>query len=286
MTGTEIWKRIRITWAILGTTATATLLVWSWLAYRPRAEAQQALAPQGGLGIERVDHGWCFTPATPAREVGLLFIPGALVDPVAYAPLVRKAAEAGHVGLLMELPRRGALGGAEGPEVIERALRLMDQHPKVRRWVLAGHSLGGAIASRLARDAPGRYAALALLGTSHPKNFTLADLKVPVLKVWATRDGFATPKRVEATRGNLPTSTRWISIEGGNHSQFGYYGFQPGDSRATISRQAQQVTVQANLLVLLNDSERGLIAKAVTRSPAPSPAAGTTPAPSGGRRSR
>jgi hypothetical protein len=37
-------------------------------------------------------------------------------------------------------------------------------------------------------------------------------------------------------------------IDGGNHSQFGCYGFQLGDHRATISRADQQAqTLQALL---------------------------------------
>jgi hypothetical protein len=37
-------------------------------------------------------------------------------------------------------------------------------------------------------------------------------------------------------------------IDGGNHSQFGYYGFQLGDHRATVSRAEQQAqTIRALL---------------------------------------
>jgi hypothetical protein len=61
---------------------------------------------------------------------------------------------------------------------------------------------------------------------------------------------------MEANAYLLPAATYWIEIEGGNHAQFGYYGMQLGDNRATISREQQQtLTVQAILTALDQRSE-------------------------------
>jgi hypothetical protein len=44
-----------------------------------------------------------------------------------------------------------------------------------------------------------------------------------------------------------------VLIEGGNHSQFGYYGVQLGDNSAGISREQQQeLTVEGVLAALRN----------------------------------
>ncbi len=52
-------------------------------------------------------------------------------------------------------------------------------------------------------------------------------------------------------RRNLPPDTHDVRIDGGNHSQFGYYGFQPGDWPATITREEQQrLTLDAVLSAL------------------------------------
>ncbi|MDQ3006047.1 MAG: alpha/beta hydrolase [Chloroflexota bacterium] len=70
-------------------------------------------------------------------------------------------------------------------------------------------------------------------------------------KVYATNDGLASVDEVEANAQYLPDDTTWILIEGGNHSQFGYYGSQLGDNAATISRERQQeLTVEAILAAL------------------------------------
>jgi hypothetical protein len=60
-------------------------------------------------------------------------------------------------------------------------------------------------------------------------------------------------EEVEANTIYLPDDTNWIFIEGGNHSQFGYYGNQLGDNSAGISREQQQeLTVEGILAALRN----------------------------------
>ena len=73
----------------------------------------------------------------------------------------------------------------------------------------------------------------------------------PVTKLAGTRDGLARPSAVEANRGKLPASTRWVWVAGGNHSQFGWYGFQPGDRRATIAASAQREVMTREVLAML-----------------------------------
>jgi hypothetical protein len=61
---------------------------------------------------------------------------------------------------------------------------------------------------------------------------------------------------IEASISLLPADTEYIVIEGGNHSQFGNYGLQPGDNVATIGweeQQAQAVEATIRLLQSLNN---------------------------------
>jgi hypothetical protein len=67
-----------------------------------------------------------------------------------------------------------------------------------------------------------------------------------VTQIYGTRDTIADVDKVVAARRNLPPSTTIVQIDGGNHSQFGSYGFQPGDWPASISRAEQRrLTVDA-----------------------------------------
>ena len=248
-----LWPRIRKVWVRLGLVVFVVFTGWSLLAYRATDNARQALIGNDRVAVVRGAAGWSFTPRSGAvsPSVGLLFVAGALVEPAAYAPLARTVALAGYPVLLIELPRRGAFGGAVGGEVLGRARDAMQRMPEVDRWVIAGHSRGGEVASRLARNGGPKIGGLVLVGTSHPRDFTLADLTIPVTKILGTRDGVSEVEKSERNRRLLPATTRWVMIEGGNHSQFGWYGFQPGDHWATISRDRQQaLTIQAILEAL------------------------------------
>ena len=237
-----IWRRVRLVWVTLGILGTIIFVTWSLIAYRATPEAHAAMQSDARVTVTAETGAWRFLPASfnaPAR-VGLIFFPGSLVDPVSYAPLARAVAEAGFPAYLIELPRRGAFGGAEAPEIAERVLARMTQPGVAARWVFGGHSRGAVVASEFASRGWERFAGLILIGTSHPRDVNLAALSVPITKIIGTHDALATLAEVEANKAKLPPSTRWVRIEGGNHCQFGWYGFQPGDSRATISPAAQR----------------------------------------------
>ncbi len=250
-TGRRIWPVIRRIWITTGLSVTAVFVTWSLLAFRATGEAVAALDSDARVRVSSSDLGWTFTPSGEVHATGLLFFSGAMVDPRAYAPLLRQVAEAGHTVLLVRLPRRGVFGGADGPEVLNRGVMATLAAPFVRTWTVAGHSKGGLVAARLARtDAPS-LVGLVLIGTSHPRDFSLANTRLAVTRIYGTRDTVADVEKLEANRRNLPAEMTDVRIDGGNHSQFGYYGFQPGDWPATISREEQQRrTLQALLTAL------------------------------------
>ncbi len=252
------WAKIRRIWALTGLTAGVIFIGWSLLAYRANADARHALTSGNGANVSHADGYWQFQPSGTPSRTGLIFLPGALVDPIAYAPIAAAVARGGHTAVLIEVPRRGAFGGAESPEVSRRVRAAMNGLPDVRGWVVAGHSLGGRIAADLMRTPDPKFAGLVLIGTSHPREFSLAHLEIPVVQVFGTRDTVADADKVQSALVNLPPATRSVRIDGGNHSQFGYYGFQPGDWPATISRETQQqLTVQAILEVLKTGVQDG-----------------------------
>ncbi|MEX2531465.1 MAG: alpha/beta fold hydrolase [Gemmatimonadota bacterium] len=193
---------------------------------------------------------WRFNPATGPRSSTLVFFPGALVDPRAYAPLARSVAEAGYHVLLIELPSRGAFGGAESRELRIRIAAALASVPEQRAVVVGGHSRGAVVASAISAQEP-RLAGLVLIGTSHPRDVDLSSLDIPVTKVVGTRDGLASPAEVEQNASLLPAQTRWVWVEGGNHSQFGWYGFQPMDRRPRIPAAEQRAIMTQAVLDLL-----------------------------------
>ena len=105
------------------------------------------------------------------------------------------------------------------------------------------------LSARYVHERPALPAALALLGTTHPRDFSLADLTIPVTKIYGTRDGIAP---LNASKKELlPRNTNWVAIEGGNHVQFGYYRHQLFDEDAAITRDEQQRLTAEALLKML-----------------------------------
>jgi pimeloyl-ACP methyl ester carboxylesterase len=242
---------LRTVWITVGLGATAVFVTWSLLAYRSSAEANLATVSDAAVTVAHEAGTWRFEPAVVRDGPTLVFFPGALVDPRAYAPLARAVAVAGHRVVLVELPRRGAFGGADGAELQDRLDRVWASLGDPRSVVLGGHSRGGVVASAAAARHPD-LGGLVLIGTSHPRDVDLSGLDAPVTKIVGTRDGLASPAEVEANAALLPPHTRWIWVEGGNHSQFGWYGFQPLDRRATIAAVDQRALMIDGVLELLN----------------------------------
>ncbi len=249
-------QRVRRVWATIGTIVLVVLAGWSAIAYRADGSARAAIAGDDLVQVTRGDGHWKFAPrgvaTSPAR--GLLFFAGALVDPIAYAPMARDVATAGYPVLLVELPNRGAFGAADGPEVIDRARAAMASVPEASGWVVAGHSKGAVVAARMLHEDASGIVALVLVGTTHPRDFSLAASDVPMTKIVGDKDCIADLAKSERRRPLLPATTRWIVIEGGNHSQFGNYGFQPGDCRAGVDPERQRaLTTEAIVLALAAD---------------------------------
>ncbi|HEU4720544.1 MAG TPA: alpha/beta family hydrolase [Gemmatimonadaceae bacterium] len=264
----RLWRWVRLGWVTLGITLTVAFVAWSLVAYRAAPEGRAATGSDAAVDVRHGEGYWSFSPAVRAAAArpGLVFFPGALVDPVAYAPLARAAAVAGFPAFIVELPRRGTMGGADDSELDERLDRALAVRGASRPWIAAGHSRGAVVAARIASEHRRGLAGLVLIGTTHPRDVDLSALREPVTKVVGTRDGLARAGAVEANRAKLPASTRWVWIDGGNHSQFGWYGFQPGDRRATIAASAQREVMTREVIAMLARVDSSAVAGASGRA--------------------
>ena len=177
----------------------------------------------------------------------MILYPGGLVDARAYAPAARQIAEAGFLVVIVPMPLKLAFFDAG------RASDVMQAYPSITHWAIGGHSLGGAMAAQFAYQHPDQVAGLVLWAAYPASNNSLADRASRVASIYATRDGLATGGKIDASRPLLPADTRFVSIEGGNHAQFGWYGKQSGDNEATITREAQQAQIVAATVTLLGE---------------------------------
>lgn len=236
---------LRLVWMAVGLSITA----WMFAGFQSTGVPAGTLRSDGRVMVEALGDGWRFRPTGGAARAGLLFLPGGMVKPEAYAPLLRGLAEAGYEARLIALPWRCACTDEQVKTLFDTVTA--EARPGVR-WVLGGHSRGAMLATRFAHErGTAALAGLALLGTTHPRDFSLTDLNIPVVKVYGTNDGVASYAKMRANAGLLPAATKWVAIEGGNHVQFGYYRHQFGDEAAAISRAEQQARVKAALMTFL-----------------------------------
>jgi pimeloyl-ACP methyl ester carboxylesterase len=241
------WKRIAgIAIAVL---LLVGVLGYLWLTNLadPMPEAEAALVSDDAVTVD-TDPWLTFTPAE-ASSTGLILYPGGRVPAEAYAPSVRVIAEAGYTSIIPSMPFGLAVLDANAADGI------IEAHPEIARWVIAGHSLGGAMAAQYAdgHDLDG----LALWAAYPPDGTDLSAAELAATSVYATEDGLTTLDEVEASRAQLPPDTTFVKIAGGNHAGFGWYGEQDGDGTATISRAEQQAQVTAATLELLEEVEAG-----------------------------
>jgi hypothetical protein len=253
------WQIFGRVWISVGLGVTAVFIVWSVVAYRATTEARSATRSDAVVSVGHSDGLWRFAPnGGRTRDARFVFFPGALVDPRAYAPLARTIAEAGYRAIIIELPRRGAFGGADSPTLDARVDSVLSSVDTSVAVVIGGHSRGAVVASRVAAGNAARLAGLVIIGSSHPRDHDLSGLTIPVTKIAGTRDGLASPGEVRQNADLLPLHTRWIWIEGGNHSQFGWYGFQPLDRRPRVSASMQRAVMIEGVLDMMHNASQRL----------------------------
>ena len=211
-------------------------VAWATIIPAPMPQALAALQSDAQVSVLS-SPWWVFRPQGQQPSTGLILYPGGRVNPRAYAPTARAIAAEGYLVAIVPMPLNLAVLG------LERGGAVMDAFPEVQRWAVGGHSLGGSMAASFARRHPDQVSGLVLWASYPSGSDDLSASGLQVVSISGTRDGLSTPAKIEASRALLPATTRWVAIAGGNHAQFGWYGPQPGDNEATVSREEQQAQI-------------------------------------------
>ncbi|WP_295342165.1 alpha/beta fold hydrolase [uncultured Subdoligranulum sp.] len=187
--------------------------------YRAEDVALEVLAQDSGITVQ--DNLTILSPSVPS-DAAVIFYPGAKVEAEAYLPLLGQIKQTGVTCILVHMPFHMAIFDANAAEDV------MEQFPDIQHWYMAGHSMGGAMASQFASDHPEEIDGLILLGAyiygDYPAEKTLT--------VYGSLN--------QSVEDHIDYTENVVEIEGGNHAQFGNYGPQKGDLPATISAEEQQ----------------------------------------------
>lgn len=216
---------------------------WAWpILFRPPLiVGQDAITDQATIGVTPVieDAGGRLIRVAPpagtaAKDVLVIIYPGGLVRPQAYEWLARMLAVRGYETLIPEFSFDLAVTDTD------RASALIQRYADGRKVVLAGHSLGGAMAAQYLADElkAGRepVAGLVLMAAYPPDGASLASAKLKVASLKGEFDNVADAAKIADGLRRLPKDSKLLQIDGGVHSFFGRYGPQSGDGVPAVSR--------------------------------------------------
>jgi len=231
-------KYVRVLFPLFGVSFT----IWMIWGYQTQGVPEDTLLTNAAVKVTDDETAIHFQPLIRKRATGIVFLPGGMVDPVAYTALLKSLASASHPAHLIRLPLRCACTASQISTIFAQITATVNAN-RDTRWFLAGHSRGAMLATRFARESASDVAGLVLIGTTHPRDFDLSAVPLKVTKISGGNDGIASPAAIRANARLLPPATTWIEIPGANHAQFGYYRYQLLDGSPSITRDVQQVAL-------------------------------------------
>ena len=221
------------------------ILVWSKTGTYPEGTTALAALESTDKVTITQDKWIVFEPNMEA-ETGLIFYPGGLVEPGAYAPVLHQIAENGVLVIITPMPLNLAILNTAAANAV------MDAYPDISTWFLAGHSLGSASAAIFMENNPGRIESLALWDSYPTDSADLSDNPFSVISIFGTTNNIPNTENFNEKRHLLPADMLFVAIEGANHAQFGDYGPQKGDVVASISLEEQHQQVVDLMLDFIN----------------------------------
>lgn len=170
-----------------------------------------------------------FTPENP--KAGIIFYPGGKVEYTAYAPLLQKLSESGYLCILLHMPYNLAVLDADAADGI------ISQFPEIDSWYMAGHSLGGAMASDYISKHTEDFDGLILFAAYSTAD--LSDSSLTVISLYGSEDQVLNKEKYKENLTNLPENYTEFVIDGGCHAYFGCYGSQEKDGTPSITNAEQ-----------------------------------------------
>jgi hypothetical protein len=233
-------RRIRIT----GWTALTSLLVtlvgfltFFHIVFPADRAATLEVFRDGRVQVEARDARIIMSPTEDSLPQGLLYFPGARVDPYSYLYPLADLAAAGTTVVVVDPLFNMALIDTRGVE------ELTTDFPEITSWVLAGHSLGGV---KACLEASHPSVTHLVLFASYCAN-DISRVAITVVQIVGDRDGLLDDSLRREAEALLPPGPRTtVTIPGANHADFGTYGPQPGDGESSLTRaEAREALTEA-----------------------------------------
>ncbi len=176
-------------------------------------------------------------------KTGLVFLPGAKVDPYAY--VYKLSGIVANTGITVVI----AKSYFHVPLFDLRPIATFTNDVNdISTWYVGGHSLGGVRACQYAADSTTHVAGLILFGS-----YCDSDVTVPVLSLRGSQDKLTSEQDVKDHRAHLKGKVTTYEIEDASHASFGDYGKQSGDGVASVDSEFVRLEITDQLTYWLAD---------------------------------
>ena len=214
---------------------------------RAHEQALSALLSDEQISVNS-DQWITFSPTHSKPTTALVLYPGAFCDPKAYAPIMRDIALQGFITIIAPMPSNMAILNSAAILPIQAA------HPAIKKWALAGHSIGGGAALVLLNQHPDAVDGLMMWDSYTFAASPANHLRLPITTLYGTNHHQPDrPEIFEQAKTFMPDHVNYIAINGGDHYQFGFFNSDDISemNTATISyaeQHRQIVTASINFL--------------------------------------
>ena len=209
--------------------------------YSASENAKSYLKSDEVVNLDINQHYYCFDNKDN-DDTAIIFYSGAKVDPVSYSPLCSNIAHMGVDVYLIKMPLYFPLLNMNAADRIIS----LNKHNNI---YMMGHSLGGTTAALYLSKTNNTSLEGIIFLASYP-NKKLDD-SLRCLSIYGASDKVLNKTEYNKNTSNFPTGYVEVIIEGGNHSNFGDYGFQRGDGKSSISKNEQISIVKNSIFSFL-----------------------------------
>ena len=237
-------NKITIIILLVITIVLASFAVWAETPPIPMPKAYEALHSDSAITVT-TDKWLVFKPVNSSKNTGFIIYPGGRVDYKSYAPIAHAIATEGYLIIIAPMPLNLAVFG------VNTANDIINSFPQISTWAIGGHSLGGTMAAQFSYENPSKIRGLVLWAAYPTSGNDLSKNNLLVTTIHGSNDGLVSSSQIQDSLKLLPPTAIRVEIAGGNHAQFGWYGDQPGDNEAEITRELQQSQILNATLALL-----------------------------------
>ena len=211
--------------------------------YEANNSAGRALQNTDNVTVEFINKNDALAFKPKEAKAGIIFYSGAKVEYTAYAPLLHSLAENGILCIAPNLNFNLAIMDQNAADKFRK------MYPEIKKWYMAGHSIGGVFAAKYAARHSDEFEGVILLAAY--SSVDLSDTNLDVISIYGTEDKVLNMKAYKEGLVKLPKDYQEVIIDGGNHAYFGSYGPQTGDGHALITNDEQIESTVDNLIQLL-----------------------------------